>query len=79
MISKHLYFKEKKPNIKTKIWGVYSKHSDELLGQIKWYAPWRQYCYFDFCSVMARSCLRDIADFIDAHNEDRVTVGVVES
>jgi len=71
MISKYLYFKVVEEKPKTFVWGVYTKQGDELLGQIKWYAPWRQYCYFDFCSVMAKSCLRDISNFIEEQMELR--------
>ncbi len=39
--------------------------SGEHLGFIAWYAPWRQYCYFDTSNaVYAKSCLKDIATFI---------------
>lgn len=30
---------------KTEIWNVLSSSNDFILGQIKWYAPWRQYCF----------------------------------
>lgn len=35
------------------------------LGIIKWYAPWRQYCFFpDSGCVFSKGCLNDIENFI---------------
>lgn len=31
---------------KTEIWNILSESSGFILGQIKWYGPWRQYCFF---------------------------------
>ena len=60
---------------KTKVFGVFVKDKTViesgvnpqpiLLGKIKYYAPWRQYCYFPVGeSVLANSCLIDIHTFI---------------
>lgn len=50
---------------KTKIWDVYN--GTMVLGLVKWYAPWRRYC---FCpidgSLFDVSCLREIINFIDS-------------
>lgn len=70
--SKHVYFIEHEPKPRTKVWGVYSKHTDELLGEIKYYAPWRQYCFDDGSLVLAKSCLIDLAKFIEEHKDERV-------
>ncbi len=48
----------------TKTWEVTTK-KDIPLGHIRWYSPWRKYCFFPLGgTVYAASCLRDIADFI---------------
>ena len=73
-MSKHLYFIEHHPKPRTKVWGVYSKHTDELLGEVKWHGPWRQYCFDDEKIVMAQSCLDDLSDFIKKHKKDRVSI-----
>lgn len=31
---------------KTQVWCVYKMGSGFLLGEIKWYGPWRQYVFF---------------------------------
>jgi len=55
---------EKKP--KTSAWKVVSKHGGKALGIIKWYGPWRQYCFFpDFSTLYSRMCLGDITSFIE--------------
>ena len=62
---------EEKP--KTKVWGVYTKNEGELIGIVSWYASWRQYCLEpDPGTVWARSCLRDVASFIEEQMEARV-------
>ena len=56
---------EDKP--KTSVWTCRNNQSNIQLGIVKWYAPWRQYCYFSITtnqSIYNTSCLGDIADFI---------------
>lgn len=53
---------EKKP--KTSVYAVYTKNDDQI-GTIKWYSPWRQYCFFpDENTVWSKGCLQDINNFI---------------
>lgn len=55
--------KEHKP--KTLVWSCRNNSSGAELGEIKWYASWRQYCYFPTVqAVYSTGCLKDIADFI---------------
>ena len=55
---------ETKP--KTTVWGCLNKKSGTKLGEVKWYGPWRQYCYFPLLqAVYNNGCLADIQDFID--------------
>lgn len=50
---------------KTEIWNVLAKRTNFILGQIKWYSPWRQYCFFPSpMSIFNNSCMSDIQDFI---------------
>jgi len=52
---------EEKP--KTKVWGCFSKHGDKL-GEVRWYAGWRQYCYFpEIGTIYSSGCSTDIAHF----------------
>lgn len=50
---------------KTKVFEVISNSSNAHLGMIKWYGPWRQYCFFPVGdTVFSAGCLKDIQDFI---------------
>ncbi len=50
---------------KTEIWNVLSRSTEFILGQIKWYPQWRQYCFFPSPnSVFNTGCLDHINGFI---------------
>ena len=54
---------ESKP--KTGIWLLYSKSSTYGLGFIKWYAPWRQYCFFPIeDTIWSKGCLEEVNQYI---------------
>lgn len=66
--SKWTHFKAagRSPSGKTRVWNVESSHSHVDIGEIKWYGPWRQYCFFpDEYTIYERQCLRDIATFCE--------------
>jgi len=47
------------------IWSCCNRKSGEELGEVKWYAPWRQWVYSPTVqAVYSRDCLADIEDFI---------------
>ena len=53
---------EKKP--KTKIYGIYDKE-ETLLGKVKYYAPWRQYCFFPESEVwFSYACMLEVLTFL---------------
>jgi len=72
---KYLCFEELKAKTKTKQFTVRNKLSDFILGYVKWYAPWRRYCFFTrpYQSeiVFDASCLADIQDFINGLMSER--------
>lgn len=76
-MSKHIEFHPCAPKPKTLVWSVDSVSSGELLGFVKWYAPWRQYC---LCIPMpdgselifSVGCMKNINSFIEEHKSDRV-------
>ena len=44
---------------------------DEL-GIVKWYGPWRRYCYFPHgIEIYSAGCLADIQDFINQLMKER--------
>lgn len=46
---------------KTAVWNVHAISNGARLGTIKWYSPWRQYCFFpDYGSVFNTSCMMSI-------------------
>lgn len=57
---------------KTEVFLVQTKNRDIDLGLVKWYAPWRQYCFMpdDDC-VFSKGCMADINDFIEKLMEMR--------
>lgn len=66
--SSNLYFKDDgliKPGAKTKQFSVYSRPKRELLGYIKWWANWRQYCFFPLNALFNKECLLQIAQFCE--------------
>jgi len=65
IMSKYMEFDKVGDTGKTEIWNIISKSSEFILGQIKWYGPWRQYCFFPSPnSVFNNGCMEDIKKFI---------------
>jgi len=65
--SKYLVFRilERKP--KTNVYAVYSKMHGFVIGLVKWYGNWRQYCFFpEPDTVFNKICLKDICKFIES-------------
>lgn len=59
-------------NPKTNIYSVKNKNPDELLGFIKWFYDWEQYCFFPINStIFSKGCMKDINDFISKIMEER--------
>ena len=58
------------PSRKTELWEIYSKSNDALLGEIKWYGAWRQYCFFPLNALFNSTCLDDIKKYLDKLNEE---------
>jgi hypothetical protein len=54
---------------KTLEWDVLGRSHGAFLGEIRWYGPWRQYCFMP-CSdtVFNHGCLADIAAFLVEQN-----------
>jgi len=57
---------------KTKVYAIISRSSDDGLGWIKWYPPWRQYCFEPHSdTVWAKNCLIEINNFIEELMNER--------
>lgn len=61
------------PTGKTRIWNIWSKTDDSLIGQIRWHGAWKRYCFFTGeASIFEQDCLRHISEFIvERTNEHR--------
>lgn len=80
LISKYFYASIIRTRPKTKVWGIFTRTEKFKLGEVKWYAPWRQYCFFPnrntYDETLFNSqCLIDLAGFIktkmDNHKEKK--------
>lgn len=76
---KFLRFEEKTFKGRTKKFDVYSVHSDDYLGEIKWYNGWRRYViHFDRGTIWSAECLREgycfIQNLMNVHKQNSVTV-----
>lgn len=66
--SKFIKFVETEKKGRTSVWAVVNIKSGTTLGLIKWYGPWRQYCFLPTSHlelVFSSGCLDDINKFID--------------
>lgn len=64
-MSKWIKFEIVKDTGLTKIWEVTTRKETIPLGHIRWYSPWRKYCFFPLGgTVYAASCLGSISEFI---------------
>ena len=71
-IYKYLTFIELEPKAKTKVFEVRNKQFNSWLGNVKWYAPWRKYCFFAADGIVFDAvCLENIQDFIKRLMWDR--------
>jgi len=70
--TQYLEFEELPTKGKTKYINVINRKAQEFIGEIKWYAPWRQYCFFpEFDTVWNTKCLDDVNDLIKQLMKDR--------
>lgn len=61
---------------KTHRWEIRSKSQGSILGWVRWYGPWRQYCFFP-CegTIYNNGCLESITQFLyDANLEHKAKV-----
>lgn len=72
--TQYLVFEDFQTKRKTKYVLVSNKNSEDLIGVIKWYAPWRQYCFFPASdTIWNTTCLDDVQEVISKLMQDRKT------
>lgn len=66
-MSKYLEFEINpyKMNGTKPVYWVVSKTGKGILGEIRWYYRWRQYCFYPNNSLFNKGCLQDIINFLD--------------
>ncbi len=65
-MGKWIDFQVKALKPKTKIYAIIAKQDGSEIGEIKWYAPWRQYAFFPYSNmVFEKTCLNDILQFLE--------------
>lgn len=70
MADERLTYRNIRDTGKTLMWSVFS--GEVLLGEIKWHAPWRRYCFYPHnFTLFDRSCLAELIAFIDAQMQTR--------
>ena len=67
----YIHFEKVAETPKTSSWICRSNRSNDDLGMVKWYSPWRQYCFSAGYSVYNIECLKDIIDFIQQLMNER--------
>lgn len=75
MMSEYKYFtffsKPRIKNRKTDTWECLANSDGCLLGHIKWYSHWRQYCFFPAReTIFSQNCLDDVSNFLEKINQN---------
>lgn len=64
-VTKYMTFEVIEQKAKTGVWQVLNNRSGGLLGFVKWYPAWRQYCFYpEPDCVFNTGCLADTVAFI---------------
>jgi len=70
--NKWIYFERTEEKVKTQIWDVINKSSEEPLARIEWYFNWRQYVFYpEPETVYNDGCLETIIAFIKRLNKEK--------
>jgi len=57
---------------KTKVIDIVNIHHHEVIGEIKWFSRWRQYCFFPIAeTVWNIQCINDVNSVITKLMEER--------
>lgn len=77
--TKHLTFNREplEPGRRTSRWRVWNHDYGEQLGEIKWYGPWRQYCFFGGDLIFSAGCMMDIAQMCNRLMEERLPINAL--
>lgn len=59
------------PGSVTHVFKVMSRLNGSVLGSVRWFIQWRQYCFFPLNAVFDKKCLREVAEFCEQMTEER--------
>lgn len=64
---KYISFVPHPVNTRTGKWLCTNNKTGHLLGEVKWCAPWRQFCFYpEPDCLFSAGCLQDVVTFIDS-------------
>ena len=70
--TKYLLFTVNCVKGKTKVIDIVNIHHHEVIGEIKWFPRWRQYCFFPIAeTVWNKTCMEDVYEVINILMEER--------
>ncbi|GAG11755.1 unnamed protein product [marine sediment metagenome] len=73
---RYVHFVKVDQGPRTSVWTCRNNRSGGELGRVRWYGPWRQYCYFPVSqAVYSGGCLKDICSFLEELAEERKQQG----
>jgi len=62
---------------KTKLIAIINKHHNEVIGEIKWFSKWRQYCFYPTNNtIWNKDCLNDVNSVITKLMEERKNANI---
>lgn len=72
---KYIHFAEAADGARSRSkWFCYNNKSQSILGEVRFYQPWRRWCYFPWGKeVYSADCLADIRSFIEQLNQGSKT------
>lgn len=66
-IGENLHFRDDglpSPKSKTHKFAVISNYNKAMLGYVKWYSPWRKYCFMPLdTTIFDNKCLAEISEY----------------
>ena len=70
--TQYLQFVEFEKKAKTRVIAVKNIHHNEIIGIIKWFSRWRQYCFFPTNETIWNiNCLNDVNEVITMLADER--------
>jgi hypothetical protein len=69
-VNKDIAFTLMEKRLKTLVYDVQNTQADCSIGLVKWYGPWRHYCFFpETETVFSDRCLLRIGKFVEELNK----------